>query len=65
MLDDVAFFLSEPSGAVAWVEMGAADDPPVRYIHEACTEAIVWTKTLTEWLERVMPREDGELPPWT
>ena len=64
-LDDAAFFLSEPSGSVAWVEMGAADDPAVRYIHEASTEAIVWTETFTEWLSRVMPTEDGELPPWT
>lgn len=64
-LGDVAFFLSNPSGAVVWVEMGAGDDPPVQYIHEASTEVTVWTKTFTEWLTRVMPNEDGALPPWT
>ena len=65
LLGDVAFFVSEPSGTVVWVEMGAQDDPPVQYIHETSTEVTVWTQTFTEWLARVMPNEDGELPPWT
>jgi hypothetical protein len=65
LLVDVAFFLSEPSGSVAWVEMAAGDDPPVQYIHEASTETTVWTETFTEWLSRVIPSEDGKLAPWT
>lgn len=44
--------------------MGAGDDPPVQYIHESSTEVTVWTQTFTEWLARVMPNEDGDLPPW-
>lgn len=53
-----------PSGAVAWVEVDAGHDPPVRYIHEASTGVSVWSQTFSEWLNRVLPNRDGELPPW-
>ena len=64
LVGNVAVFLSEPSGAVAWVEMDAGHDPPVHYIHEASTGVSVWSQTFTEWLARVLPNRDGELPPW-
>lgn len=62
---DVAIFLSEPSGTVAWVEMDAGHNPPVHYIHETSSGVSVWSQTFTEWLSRVMPNRDGELSPWT
>lgn len=64
LVGEVAIFLSEPSGAVAWVEMDAGHDPPVRYVHEASTGVSVWSQTFSGWLSCVLPNRDGELPPW-